>query len=121
MEGFVKLIGIIMLVVGAIYFVKPNLMKKLADFFVKDKWLYVGSIVSFVVGIIFLRAASQCAISWLVVLFGILALVKGLLVFILGQQKIKSMLDRLTKQPMKTLRIYALIEIVLGVVLIYSA
>ncbi|MBL7130709.1 MAG: DUF2065 family protein [Candidatus Omnitrophica bacterium] len=120
MEGIVKLFGIVMVVAGVTYFVKPALMKKVVDFFVKEKWLYVGSILCFIIGIIFLSAASQCAISWLVTIFGILALIKGILVFILGQQKIKVMLDSLTKKPTKALRAYALIEIVLGVILIYS-
>ncbi|MFC1708572.1 hypothetical protein ACFL2J_00735 [Candidatus Omnitrophota bacterium] len=120
MEGLVKLMGIIVMVFGVVYFVKPNLMKKMASFFAKDKWIYVGGILSFIIGIVFLRAASQCAISWLVILLGLLAILKGVLVFVLGQQKIKSLLDKLNKKTLKTLRIYALVKITVGVILIYA-
>ncbi len=120
MEGFVKLIGIVIVAIGAIYFAKPALMKKMAEFFTKEKWIYVGGIVSFIVGIIFLRAASQCAISWFVVLFGLVSLIKGIAIFIMGQQKIKSLLHAITKKPPKTLRVLAMVEIAIGVMLIYA-
>ena len=120
MDGFVKLIGIIMIMAGVVFFVKPNSIKNLANFFVREKWIYFWSVVSFIIGIIFLRAASQCAVPWLVTLFGVISLIKGIAIFALGQQKIKSMLHTLTKQPLPILRIYALVEIVLGTVLVYS-
>ncbi len=120
MEGFVKLIGIVIVAAGVVYFVKPNLMKKVADFFAREKWIYVGGLLSFIIGIIFLRAASQCAISWLVILFGLMSLIKGILAFVLSKQKIKSLLNALTKKPLKTLRAIAIADIVLGVMLIYS-
>ena len=120
MEGLVKLMGIVMVVAGAIYFVKPNTMKKLANYFLQEKRLKVGGVIAIVIGIVFLLAASQCAIPWLVILFGILALAEGIAVFALGQKKFKSMVDALTERPPKTLRGYALIKILLGVILIYS-
>lgn len=121
MEGFVKLIGIVIMAAGVIYFVKPTLVKKVVEFIMKDKWIYVGAILSFIIGIVFLRAASQCATPWLVILFAILALIKGILALALGKQKIKSLVDYLLKRPVKSLRVYALIDIALGVILIYAA
>ena len=120
MEGLVKLIGIIVMACGIVYFVKPNLMKQMADFFTKEKWIYFGGILSFIIGIVLLRAAVLCAISWFVVLFGIAAVVKGIAVFALGQQKIRSFVESLSKKPPKTLRIIALVDIALGVMLIYA-
>jgi uncharacterized protein YjeT (DUF2065 family) len=55
-----------------------------------------------------------------VIIFGILAILKGIAILVLGKQKINSLLDLLTKKPPKILRSIALIEIVLGVILIYS-
>ena len=121
MEGIVKLIGIIMTVAGVVCFIKPNLTKTLVDFFTKEKWIYAGAILAFIIGIILLRAASECAISWIVTLFGILALAKGIIVLVLGKQKIKSILESFTKNPSNTLRGWALLKIALGVSLIYAA
>ena len=120
MEGLVKLLGIIIVVCGAAYFVKPNLMKKVVTFFTRDKWIYFGGILSFIIGIIFFRVASQCAISWVVVLFGLIAVIKGIVIFVLGKQKIRSLPDGWTKKPPKTLRMVALFDIAIGVVLIYA-
>jgi len=120
MAGVVKLLGIVMVVTGVVYFLKPSLMKKVSEFFLKDKWMQVGGILSIIIGLIFLGAASECAISWIVILFGLLALAKGVLIFALGKQKLKSMMDKVIKKPSKTLRGFALLAIALGVILIYS-
>jgi len=120
MEGIVKLMGIVMVAAGAIYFVKPSTMKKLADYFLQEKRIKVGGALAIVIGIISFSAASQCVISWVVVLFGAVALLKGILVFTLGQKKLKSLVDSLTEKPPKTIRGYGAIEILLGVILIYS-
>jgi uncharacterized protein YjeT (DUF2065 family) len=121
MEGIVKLLGIVMVVVGVINFLKPNLVKKCVDFLVKEKWIYVGAILCFIIGIIFLSAASQCAIPWIVLLLGVISLAKGVAIFVLGQNKIKSILDSLLKKPANTLRGFALIKIAVGVIIIYAA
>jgi uncharacterized protein YjeT (DUF2065 family) len=121
MEGIVKLIGIVMVAAGVVYFVKPVLIKKTADFIMKEKWIYVCGIVSFIIGIIFLRAASLCAIKWLVILLGIIAIIKGILVFVLGQQKIKSLIGKWMSKPVNTWRTLAIIKIAVGVIIIYSA
>ncbi len=120
MEGIVKLVGIILVACGTVYFVKPALIKKIASFFSREKWIYVGGIISFIIGLVFLRAASQCAISWFVTIVGIIAFIKGILVFVLGQQKIKTLFDTLIKKPPKTLRLLALVDIALGVMIIYA-
>ena len=120
MEGIVKLMGIVMVAIGVIYFVKPATMKKIADYFLKEQRLKIGGVISIIIGVIFLGTASKCAIPLVVTLFGILALAKGIVIFALGQQKIKTMLDTLTKKTPKTIRGFALIEIILGIVLIYA-
>ena len=120
MVGFVKLIGILMVALGVIFFIKPNTIKKAADFFAKESRLYIGSVLNIFVGIMLIGAASQCAVSWIVALFGILCLVKGVLIFVLGKQKIKSLLDMATKKPNNTLRLLSIVHFFLGVLLIYS-
>lgn len=120
MTGLVKLIGIVMLVAGVVYFIKPNAMKTFANYFAKEKRLTIGGVAAVIIGVVFLRAASRCSVPWLVSIFGILSLIKGIVVFALGTKKIITMLELITKKPPKAMRKFALIEIVCGVALIYA-
>jgi uncharacterized protein YjeT (DUF2065 family) len=121
MAGLVKLIGIVMLVAGVIGFVKPNLVKKLAHNCAQKNQFQICGIVAITLGIIFLFAAQQCSVSWLVLLIGILAIAKGVLTLTLAKKKIKSLLDSMVDKSPKEIRKYVLIKIALGVALIYAA
>jgi len=121
MVGLVKLMGIVMVALGAIYLVKPATMKKYIHFWLKGKRIYFGGILNLLIGIIFLAAASQCILSWFVTILGILSLIKGILIFAFGLKKITAMAEGLTKRSVKILRIFAFIALVAGIVLIYSA
>lgn len=121
MVGLVKLVGIIIVVMGAIFLVKPATYKKYINFWMKGNRLYPGGILSLLFGIIFLRAASNCALSWFVFLVGILSLTKGILAFALGPKKIKPFLEQMENKPDSTLRVLAVLALAIGILLIYAA
>ena len=121
MVGLVTLIGVLMVALGAVYLVKPQLMKKILKFWVSPGRLYLGGVLNVLIGIIFLSAASECNAYWFILLMGILALAKGILAFVFGAKKIKEIADQIAKKPVKTLRLLAIIALVLGVMIIYSA
>lgn len=121
MVALVKLVGILVVVMGAIYFVKPDVVKKVMHFWMKDNRLYLAGVLNVLVGIIFLLSASVCLIPWIVVIFGVLSLIKGILAFALGPKKVASFADQIVKKPVKTLRVFAVIALAIGVLLIYAA
>jgi uncharacterized protein YjeT (DUF2065 family) len=120
MAWLVKLIGIVMVAMGAIYLVKPSIMKKYAKFWAKKKRMYVGGVLSLIIGVIFLFAAPQCRVSWFVVLMGLVAILKGILAFIWGQKKSAEIIDKMIHSPERTLRILSLVTLGLGVALIFA-
>lgn len=121
MVGFVKLIGIVMVVLGAIYLAKPAIMKKYMHYWMKDNRIYLGGAISLVFAIIFLRAANLCSIPWFVVLMGIISLVKAVCLFGFGPKKVKPWMEQLANKPVGTLRTFALMPLIIGVLLIYAA
>ncbi len=121
MVGLVKLIGMVILAAGVVSLMKPDLIKKAIRFWMAENHLYMGALLSILIGIIFLIAASRCVITWIVVIFGVLSMAKGLLLFILGRPKIISLLEDFIKKPAKTLRGLAMIACVLGIILIWAA
>ena len=90
-------------------------------FCVKGKRLYIGCIFRILIGIIFLSAASQSRIAWVIVTVGILALIGGLTFFILGLERVKTMLSWWHGRSLLVLRILALLAIAVGALILYSA
>ena len=117
----VKLLGIIIAVFGVIYLLKPNIMKPYVAFWKRGKRIHIGAVLSLLIGIILLLAASQCAVSWFVAAFGILGLIKGIVLFVLRQEKAISMINWWAERPIAFLRVHALFALVVGALLIYSA
>ena len=120
MVALVKLLGIVIVGFGVAFFVNPNIIKQYMAFWKTRQRLYLGAALAFLIGIVFLLAASQCRWTGFIVAFGILSLAKGIWLFIFGQEKLISFMDWWAKRPNTFLRGYAVFAITLGVLLIYS-
>ena len=120
MLWLIKLLGIIMVAVGAIYFIKPTIMKKAMRFWTHGKRLILGGFLSLLIGLILLFSASNCSLPWYVVIMGIISVLKGIFSFIAGRKRIESIVNNWTHSPVSTLRILAVIIVLLGALLIYA-
>ncbi|UCC94885.1 MAG: hypothetical protein JSW40_08755 [Candidatus Omnitrophota bacterium] len=120
MIGLVKLMGIVMVVSGAIYLVKPKVCEQVKNFWVKGNRLYLGGALSLLIGIIFLLAAWRCALPWFIMLVGIISLAKGILIFSL-RKKFIPLMEKITKGPTSTVRLLGAVALALGILLIYAA
>ena len=117
----VRVFGILIAVFGVFYILNPNIIKPYMAFWKTGKRLYIGGLLSLLIGTFLLLAASQCRVSWFVALFGILGLVKGIVLSLVGQEKAVSMLDWWGERPVTFLRVHALFAIAIGALLIYCA
>jgi uncharacterized protein YjeT (DUF2065 family) len=121
MDIVIKTLGILIALVGIIYFLRPDVMKWLMEFFKKGKRIYFAGLIRFALAVVFLVAARECKHSWVIFAFGILFIISGLLIFILGLEKLKSIIDWYQKQSVLLLRVVAVIALAIGAVIIYSA
>jgi len=117
----VKIIGIVFVFIAVIYLLKPDILKHLMEFFKKGRRLYFAGLLRFVLAVVFLLGANDCRIPWVIITLGILFIISGLLVFTLGLERLKAMLEWYQKQPSILLRVIALIALGVGAVIIYSA
>lgn len=121
METVIAIIGIIILLIGVVYLIKPELLKQIMEFFKKGNRLYLGGVLRFALAVVFLLGARECGLPWVIVIFAILFLIGGVLVFVLGPNKIRPILDWWQKQSLWLIRLVALIVTAVGAVIIYSA
>ena len=121
MDIVIKTLGILIALVGIIYFLRPDVMKWLMEFFKKGKRIYFAGLIRFALAVVFLVAARECKHSWGIFAFGILFIISGLLIFILGLEKLKSIIDWYQRQSDLLLRVVALISLAIRAVIIYSA
>jgi uncharacterized membrane protein HdeD (DUF308 family) len=117
----VKLIGMLMACMGFINILNPALMKKMISFWRRGKRIYAGGLLRILFGVIFLWSSSQARLQAVIYVLGILMLLAGVLLFILGLEKVKRMLDWWDKKPSSILRLVALLVLIIGVLVIYSA
>ncbi len=121
MDIVIKTLGILIALVGIIYFLRPDVMKWLMEFFKQGKRLYFAGLIRFALAVVFLVAARECKHPWVIFAFGILFIISGLLIFMLGLEKLKSIIDWYQKQSVLLLRAIAVIALAIGGVIIYSA
>jgi uncharacterized protein YjeT (DUF2065 family) len=121
MEIIVKIVGILILLIGIVFLLKPGVMKWLMEFIKKGKRVYFAGVIRFTLAIIFLLGASECSQKWIIAAFGILFLISGLLILILGPEKIRHILEWYQKQPVLIFRVIAVIVLACGAVIVYSA
>ncbi|MCK4463936.1 MAG: hypothetical protein KAU58_06460, partial [Candidatus Omnitrophica bacterium] len=116
-----RLFGIVILVMGTIFLVKKDALKQYLSYWKQEKRIRIGGIIAIPFGIIFLLAASQCRLTWLIAVLGIWSIIKGVLLLTLGQEKINTYLDWWLNRPTSRTRLLSLIAIAFGILIIYAA
>jgi uncharacterized protein YjeT (DUF2065 family) len=121
MDLVIKIIGILFVLIAIGYFSKPAIITGLMEFFKKGKRMYFAGLIRFALAIVFLLAARECKNFWVIFAFGILFLVSGLLIFVIGPQRLRSIIEWWQKQSTALLRVLALVTLAVGVVIIIFA
>lgn len=121
MDMVIKIIGIIIVSIAIVFLVKPQVIRHLMGFFKKGNRIYLAGLVRFALAVVFLLAARECDKTWVILVFGILFLISGLLVFMLGPAKIGRVLNWYQKRSLQLSRVVAVIILAVGAIIIYSA
>ena len=106
---------------GVLYIAYPSVMLWLIGFFKKGYRIYLAAVVRLTLAVLFLIAANSCRHPRLVIAFGILFLLGGLLILLLGRKRTTAILDYYGTRPLWLLRIFAFVALVIGTLVIYAA
>lgn len=121
MDTVVKIVGIVIVFIAIVYLLKPEIMKRLMEFFKQGKRIYFVGLMRFALAVVFLLGARECDITWVIATFGIIFIISGLLIFMLGPEKLRTMFNWYQNQSLLFLRVLTLITLAIGAVIIYSA
>jgi len=123
MDIVIKSLGIFFCIIGIVYLLRTDIMKWLFEFFKKGKRIYFAGVIRLTLAVVFFSSYRdpECNKPWIIFAFGILFLISGLLIFVLGPEKVRRMLEWYQKQPVLIFRVIAVIVLALGVIVIYSA
>jgi len=106
---------------GITYLLRPDIIKKLMGFFKKGKRIYFAGLIRFALAVVFFVAARECRYFWIIFASGIIFLISGFLIFMLGPEKIRRILDWYQNQPILIFRVIALVILAFGAIIIFSA
>ncbi len=121
MDIVIKAIGTVIVCIGLVYLIKPKVFGGIMRFFAKGNRLYFAALVRFALAIVFFMGARHCGIKWVIVMFGFIFLLSGLLIFILGIEKAKSIINWYQEQPNFLLRVVAIVVLGVGLIIVYAA
>lgn len=121
MIGLVRMLGFVVVILGAIYVWKPETIKNMIKFWLKGKRIYVGGIINIFFSIIFLLVALKCRMPLIIAILGILSLIKGIVIFLHGPQAIAKKLSKFMNLSINGLRFLGVLTVIMGVLIIFSA
>jgi fumarate reductase subunit C len=117
----IKGLGILIALIGIAYLLRPEIIKHLMNFFKKGRRIYFSGLLRFALAVVFFLGARECAYFSVIFASGIIFLAGGLLIFVLGPEKVRRILDFYRDQPILIFRVIALIVLIFGAIIIYSA
>ena len=115
MVMLVRLLGVVIVIMGVIFGIKPEVFQKYVKFWNSRKRIITGGIISLLFGIIFLLSASRCRVPAVITIFGIWAIVKGIILFVINEKNVNTYLEWWLKKPLSVMRIMGIISLGFGI------
>jgi len=121
MAMLVRLLGAVVVVMGLIFGIKPEVFQKYVKFWNSRKRIVIGGIISFLFGVVFLLSASRCRVPAVITILGIWAIIKGIILFVLKERRLSTYLEWWSKKPLSVMRLIGIISLAFGVLIIWCA
>ncbi len=120
MQWVVLVIGALVVSESVLILIKPAVYRKLLKFFSYGRMLYIPAAIAIVVGVLFLIYARDCRQPWMIIVFGLIAAVKGLVIFLSKPKTFKDLLNWLGERSDTTLRLFGILALAVGVLIVYG-
>lgn len=121
MPTLVKIIGALFLVEALIAGVHPGFYKRAVAWITQGNLIYSTALLSTVIGMLMLVAATQCHYPWVIVLIGMGILLFAIVLFAIHRERLVRFFMWVTKREDWQIRIFAGLEVILAVIIILAA
>jgi len=121
MTYFITALGIFYIIAGAVFFMRPEYVRAIIEFFKIGKRIYISGGARLFIGVLLVFAAQSALVPWIPRIIGILALLGGAVIFALGVSRMGAWLNWWKGLADNKLRIIAVIAGIIGILLIYSS
>ncbi len=120
MKITVWIIGALIVFEAVVLLIKPDLYRKLVKLLARGRLMYIPAALAIVFGVIFLVYARACNIPWLIVVFGLIMLAKGIWLFAVKIDNVRATMQWLQERGDTTLRILGILALAIGAVILYA-
>jgi hypothetical protein len=121
MALLVRLFGVAIVVMGLVFLTNSKALKQYIAFWKQDKKIQIGGMIALLFGIVFLMAAAQCRLTWLINILGIWSIIKGVVLLTFKKKKLYGYFDWWLNKPDSVMRVISVIVLIFGILLIYAA
>ena len=121
MRIVIKSLGVVLALIAVVYMLRPDMAKQIMSFFQKGRRIYFDGIINCSLAAAFFAGARECRYPWVILICGIIFMVEALLIFGLGSEKTKVILDWSREQSDELFQFIGSLIGAVGVVVIFSA
>jgi hypothetical protein len=116
-----QMVGILTTAFGAIFLVNPAPIRRWMNFGQTDAPLYWAIGVRLALGAVFVAAAPRCQVPGVIQVFGWVMITAGILGIVLGRARLRAMIQWYRERSDIELRGWAVLTLLLGALILYSA
>jgi hypothetical protein len=116
----VALIGWIIVAIGLLGVAQPHLIPTAVLDWPPEVLLYIAVGTRIVIGLLLFFAASSCRLPRFTRVIGVIALISGGVSALIGASRLVSIVQWMSAKPSGIIRLFYVLDIVLGAVLAYS-
>lgn len=120
MKITVWIIGALIVFEAVVLLIKPDYYRKLVKLLAHGRLMYIPAALAIVFGVIFLVYARACNIPWLIIVFGLIMLAKGIWLFAVKIDNVRATMQWLQERGDTTLRILGILALAIGAVILYA-
>ncbi len=97
-----KIIAVVLIVAGSVMMLRSEFIKRIMDYMKEGSRIYAVGVIRIIVGLILMTVSFESRIVWVVFIIGLLALIGGVLIFVMKKDKIFEIAEiMLAKSPTK--------------------
>lgn len=119
MTVFIRVLGLLYICLGIFGLIATKKFTLTLSNFIKNTRRQTLGLVSLIIGVLLLLAASSARESWFVLALGIIACLKGATTVLMSEHKIKAIIDWWLAAPDIVYKAWATFALILGVALFY--